>query len=315
MCEKSRHGKNISAGIILTAAFFLSALCGPGALASQFFFSKAGPYSLSAGDEFQLDVSINSRGASLNALQGKIIFPPDLLELENINTEKSIINLWVEQPAVKNSSAGTLIFSGITPGGFQAADANVFSLFFKARQAGQGEIILQDQQALINDGTGTDSLPSAAALTVNVGNANPGAGAITISEPPDNLPPEDFTPQIVNDPNLFSGQNVLIFNAQDKETGINHYEVKEQKTFSFLGITFNTGDWQMAVSPYLLKDQKLESDIYAKAVDNAGNEKIETIVAVRPVRWYENFIIWSIIILAALIAAAWIAGKKYARKK
>jgi len=303
------------AGIFIIAVFFLSAFIGSSARASVFSFSRSGVQNSYAGDEFKIDAQINCQGASLNALEGNIIFPADLLELENITTEKSIINLWVEQPKVENSANGTIFFSGITPGGFAETNANVFSIYFKTKKTGQGTISWQGQKALLNDGAGTDSKPTANNLAINIKDRLDNGNPAVVSAPADSEPPEDFTPEIVRDNNLFNNQNVLIFNTQDKETGINHYEVKEEKIISFLGLSFKTGSWKTAISPYLLKDQKLGSNIYVKAVDNTGNEQIETISALQPVRWYENFLIWCIIILAALFIAVWIVKKNYDRKK
>jgi len=39
-----------------------------------------------------------------------------------------------------------------------------------------------------------------------------------------------------------------------------------------------------------------------KAVDNAGNERVEIIAPQNPLRWYENYKNWIILIIGLLIA-------------
>jgi len=79
----------------------------------------------------------------------------------------------------------------------------------------------------------------------------------------DDIPPEPFEIKISQDPNIFGGKYFIVFSTTDKQTGIDHYEVKEGKI-----------DWKRAESPYLLEDQSLKSIIKVKAVDKAGNERI-----------------------------------------
>lgn len=65
----------------------------------------------------------------------------------------------------------------------------------------------------------------------------------------------------------FSKDTLEVTNiSNDKQTGIDYYEVKEGE-----------GNWVKTESPYLLKDQARQSVIQVKAVDKASNERIETI--------------------------------------
>ncbi|MCX6796840.1 MAG: hypothetical protein NTW06_05100, partial [Candidatus Falkowbacteria bacterium] len=59
--------------------------------------------------------------------------------------------------------------------------------------------------------------------------------------------------------------------------------------------------WQAAQSPYLLSDQKLRSYIYVKAIDKNNNERVAMLGPANPLLWYENFYIFSIIIIISLI--------------
>ncbi len=69
------------------------------------------------------------------------------------------------------------------------------------------------------------------------------------------------------------GKKYLVFNAEDKTSGVDYYEVAEVKENGLLKKTKKEFDWKNASSPYLLEDQELESIFKIKAIDKAGNKK------------------------------------------
>ncbi len=91
--------------------------------------------------------------------------------------------------------------------------------------------------------------------------------------------------ELLSDQRVFDGQYFIIFDAQDKQTGIDHYEVLESEPGAESAgesgrsdlirrfIKGKTPQWKVAQSPYLLEDQKLQSEVHVKAVDKAGNER------------------------------------------
>ena len=84
----------------------------------------------------------------------------------------------------------------------------------------------------------------------------------------DNEPPEIFQPQIVEDNLIYGGRPVLVFQTQDKGSGIDHYEVR-----------IGAGGFIRAESPYPLDKKAIGSVVYVRAIDRAGNERT---VNVRP---------------------------------
>jgi hypothetical protein len=69
----------------------------------------------------------------------------------------------------------------------------------------------------------------------------------------------------------------------------------------------------VAESPYLLKNQNLDRQIFVKAVDKSGNERTIILPPKNP-RWqYKNYLIWLIIIL--IMAAVCVVVKKFYGKK
>src|SRR5690606_16980494 len=96
----------------------------------------------------------------------------------------------------------------------------------------------------------------------------------------DTIPPEKFTIYLERTPNAFSNDYYIVFNTTDKQSGIDHYEVIEEPLEDQMLFTWGaaTAPWVKARSPYMLKDQSLNSTIRVRAIDKAGNEYIATLI-------------------------------------
>lgn len=245
------------------------------------------------GQEFFVPITLDTQGESVNAIEGNIAFPHSLLEMVDIESGNSIINFWIEKP--QRHGAENIIFSGITPGGFAGSNENIFTLVFRAKEPGLGNIHGSKFQVLRHDGLGT-RLPvgiNTAWVEVNISTSNNNLDHLLRE---DREVPENFVPYIIQDPNLFAGKYTLIFSTQDKGSGIDHYEVKEGKHDKYLVVE----------SPYMLKNQNVDTDIFIKAVDNFGNERVVVIEGENKISWYEN--IWkSGILLFAIVIIITIA--------
>lgn len=289
--------------------------------------------------QFKVDLFLNTEGENINALEGKILFPADFLELKEINDGGSIVSFWVEKPktlnntntlnnanenitrnnanmntTLKNTNDFThentlkekkeVVFAGIVPGGFSGEKGFIFSLVFKTKKEGQAFIEISDSKVLLNDGLGTETKLKTENLLINI---NPNISVPEYIAPSDKEPPEDFKPEIVSDPNIFEGKYSLIFETKDKGLGVDKYFIYENTRKR---TRIDTNEWVIAESPYLLKDQKLRSYIYVKAVDKAGNERIVYLNPKYPLKWYEKWDIWSIIILLIVIGYVVIRRKR-----
>lgn len=242
----------------------------------------------------QVDLSLDSPAESINALEGKIIFPQELLKLKELRDGNTIVNFWLEKP--KNDLTGEIIFSGITPGGFNGKNGLIFSAIFETIKSGVATLRISEARALLNDGQGTAASLSLSPINVEISQATSSKKPVVI-EVSDTLPPETFKPEIAQDQNVFNGKYFLAFATQDKGSGMARYEVREirQKPFSFFY------KWKEAASPYLLSDQSLKSYVYVKAVDLNGNGRIELISPQNPLLWYENYLVYVIIILSLIV--------------
>ena len=249
---------------------------------------------IEAGQQAQVDLFLNSEAESINAIEGKITFPAELLKLKEIRDGNTIVNFWLEKP--KNDSSGSIVFSGITPGGFKGENGLIFSAIFETIKSGVAALRISEVRALLNDGQGSAAALDISPLQIVISEATSSPKPVAI-EVSDTLPPESFKPEIAQDQTVFNGKYFLAFATQDKGSGIARYEVREsrQKIFSFLY------GWKEASIPYLLADQDLKSYIFVKAVDLAGNERMEVISPEYPLLWYENYSVYIIIILSIFV--------------
>ncbi|HOX29888.1 MAG TPA: hypothetical protein P5080_02875 [Candidatus Paceibacterota bacterium] len=259
---------------------------------------------------FEAEVFINTGEESLNAVEGKIFFPRDLIEIKKINEGNSIINFWIEKPI--DALQGPIAFSGIIPGGYNDSEGLILSMTFLAKKEGSGAIEVKDARALKNDGQGTEAPLKALNLPFSV-SKEVLAKQSPAAEVKDSDLPETFRPEIARDKSMYDNKWLLVFTTQDKASGIDHYEIKESRreNFNFHEL------WVTAESPYVLKDQELRSFIFIKAVDKAGNARTEKIAPQNPLHWHEKYenlvlIVLGLAIVLLIKKILWVKRKKTA---
>lgn len=257
---------------------------------------------LNSGASFEARVVIDTDKKSINAFEGVVTFPRELLTPLEVREGGSMVNFWVERPRVATN--GPLRFSGITPGGF-TGQGRLFSIVFRATKSGSALISVADAKALENNGTG-NSLPattSGARVTISPR----GASSKEIQPIDDTDPPEPFTPIIAHDPALFGDRYFLVFATQDKKSGIDHYEVCEG----------GVRQCHVAESPYLLHYQYLNRSIVVKAVDRVGNERTASLFAFMHLPWYQNLLLLAIlgIVASLLIVLCRFLWRNYTRSR
>lgn len=252
-------------------------------------FLGAKNQSFAPGEEFLVRVLLNTEGESINAIEGKIGFPADLLEVKEIRDGNSIINFWVERPSL---SKFYIPYSGIIPGGYMDKEGLIFSVVFRAKKEGIGAIQTEGLLVLLNDGKGTEAKMETPNLEFRILKSESQIPDFKFQIPPDTDMPESFEPKIASDPNVFDGKYFLVFATQDKISGIANYKIREGRW----------GWFSIAESPYLLKHQSLDKKIFVKAIDKSDNERIVVLPPQKLLPWYENYWIIGIIILSIIIA-------------
>lgn len=268
---------------ILITILFLSLFIPQLSLAAEIFVDTKDS-SLGSGEDFLVQVYLNTGDVSVNAVEGKVLFPKDYFTLKEIREGNSSINFWVEKP--ESLKDGEVSFSGITTGGFVGPKRLILGLVLRTKKSGDSQINLSNVVVLANDGQGTTIATKIKALSLSTTGEVKDANSVAIV---DNEQPEQFNISVGHEDEIFDGKNFLVFSTVDKASGVNHYEVRE----SYWGLG---GDYVKSNSPYLIQDQSLKSRLYVKAVDNSGNERIAKLGPQNKLVFLEQFIIIVIIL-------------------
>lgn len=271
----------------LIPAIFIGLL--PIVVGAQSLILKATKSTYSVGDSFQISLSIDTHGKTINTVSGKIVVPQDKLSMIDTRYGNSIITLWVNRPKISGSE---IIFTGGAPGGFGGSAGPILSFGVKAKSEGDALVTLVDVKVLLNDGLGTELAVTKEALNLNIKKA-----AVDIPKPPppsptttpagqepppqievyapapDTTPPEDFVPVVSNHPSVADNKYFVSFSAVDKDSGIGHYEITEKPFLISLVTSKFDAVAANAESPYVLKRQMWPTKIFVKAYDQAGNFK------------------------------------------
>jgi hypothetical protein len=210
----------------------------------------------------EVEIFLNTGDSeNINALEINVEYPSEFLKLKDWSNGNSIINLWIKEPENNNE---TFSFQGIIPGGYSEKGGLLMTLYFEGIKEGLAEIkIKNNSQILLNDGLGTPTENSFLPAIINI--------KFSEKEPPkleftEKTPPEPFTPIISHSDEIYDGNYFLVFSTQDKNSGIDYYEISEGEE-----------PFIIAQSPYLLRNQRLDEDIKIRAVDKAGNIRMEII--------------------------------------
>jgi len=283
------------------------------------------------GDTAILSLRLDTdEGECINTVDAVIRYDSSI-RIVDVSRGDSILNIWVENPII-NETERTITFAGGIPGGYcgripgdPRLTNTLLSLIVRSPGFNIGgssnptaRIWLDDStQVLLHDGFGSNAEVRLQDATITLlttpGNAQNDTWRTVVLN--DTEPPSDFNITLVRDESAFSGKYFIVFNAVDKQSGIHHYQVMEEpfrefEAFKWGGV--NT-PWTIAESPYVLKDQTLNSTIRVKAIDKAGNERIATLVpdtALRSLSRDTQIVLgigggFSVIVVALVVYALW----------
>lgn len=141
--------RNISA--IAALAYFSLSL----AYASDLALSPASG-TFEAGDTFTVSISVTNNSQPINAISGALTFPTNLLSVESLSKDESIIKLWAEEPSFSNTN-GAIKFEGVVLNpGFSGSKGKVLTIVFKAKASGDASVLFSTGSILANDGEATN---------------------------------------------------------------------------------------------------------------------------------------------------------------
>jgi len=124
--------------------------------ASLLLSPSTGSYDVSKS--FNVRVVVNSGGGlGINAADGLIKFDPSFLTVTKVSDVGSIFKLWTTDPTYSNS-AGTVSFSGGSPGAYKGSAGTVFTISFSSKKIGDTKVSFSSGNVLAADGKGTNIL-------------------------------------------------------------------------------------------------------------------------------------------------------------
>ncbi len=255
------------------------------------------------GDTITMSLRIDTdEGECINTVDAVISYEPGIRAVD-VSRGSSILNIWVEDPKIDETNRTITFAGGITGGycGRAAGDPSltnvIADIVFQSPgfAIGGGETsrspavtIMDTSSVLMNDGFGTEAVlrTQNGVVTLEDTPANERTDAWRDRVLEDIDPPSDFVITLSKEDTAFSGQYFITWNTQDKQSGIDHYEVMEEPLEDLYAFRWGRADapWVTAESPYVLKDQTLNSTLRVKAIDKAGNETIAVLVPDKAVR-------------------------------
>lgn len=272
-----------------------------------------------------------------------VINYPSNLEVVDVVVADSIFNLWVEKPII-NKDDRIISFAGGTPNGYCGrveGDPKLSNVLAKIILRSPGftigtgsaddksvDVKFSDLSTVyLNDGFGTQVQPDFYGLRIDLDDKassklkNDWQQEILA----DNIPPEKFSAELIKGDGAYSDKYYIIFSTTDKQTGLSHYEVMEEPSSQLGAFQWGRADapWVETASPYVLKDQTLNSTIRVKAVDKAGNERFATpLIPDESLRTVSNegllvieIAVASLIVLLIVIFITWRQWRKMRIKK
>lgn len=117
-----------------------------------------GKDTVAVGDIFFADAMVTT-DTPINAIEAAISFPPDLLEVEDVSLDGSILDLWPKEPSYSNT-LGTILWSGgtVQAGGF-VQTGKILNIAFVAKKPGVADVKFNKALFAAYDGKGTILFP------------------------------------------------------------------------------------------------------------------------------------------------------------
>lgn len=294
---------------------------------------------LHRGDSVTMAVRLDvdeTAGECINAIDGVIHYSTNI-EPVDVSIGDSILRVWVEEPKIDKANR-TITFAGGIPNGYCGRVAgdprltNVLTeIVFQSpgfTVGGSGEPVAvidfsDESTAYLNDGLGTKAALATYPTKIDL-DPKPGTEIVNPWQDrvrADNIPPEEFSVSLEKDDHAFSQKYYIVFSTTDKQTGIDHYEVMEEPLAQFGSFQWGRADapWITERSPYVLKNQSLNSIIRVKAIDKAGNERIANLIPDETMRTLSHtqvlmivggFAVAVLLIVIVVVMALWFRKRR-----
>lgn len=251
-----------------------------------------------AGDTVLVKMRVNTEGQEINAIEGSLTLNGPV-KINSVSTGGSIFTFWPVRPSI---SKNTITFAGGSPSSMYGKDLNLFTLNLTLTAPGKVGLEPKDIVAYLGDGKGTALSGKKTSYVVNVGAQDPKnkteRNDLALMILTDKTPPMPFDIAIGQDPSLYEGKHFLTFFTEDAESGIDRYEVREGRLPAV-----------RSGNTYVLQDQSMTHKVEVRAIDLAGNARVQ-VINLRPVA--SPFTRAIVLLIVAAMTAAFL---KFYKKK
>lgn len=273
------------------------------------------------GVTFGVDIRLDNQNQCINAAEVDLSYPKGQLQAVEASDGNSIFSLWVKSPTIYGDY-GLISMQGGLPGGYcgrvpgdPTLSNKIATVYFRfptstvpgSSTLAQSAVLsfLSGTSAFLNDGQGTIASMTLSGATYTALLKGKYAPIDTWQQAitNDTTPPEPFVVSAYRDPSLFNNQWFAVFSTVDNQTGIDHYEVAEVPQAN-ANTPENQLNWVRAVSPYQIKDQAMQNIIEVRAIDAAGNERLERYVPPQTVPSQSPIAMWPYLAIIGLVGVA-----------
>ncbi|MEK7133713.1 MAG: hypothetical protein AAB804_01420 [Patescibacteria group bacterium] len=245
----------------------------PFAVGAATFVSEPLSDQVGVGQLAAFTLFLDTQGKAINALDGAVLYDEKKFEFKGVVDGGSIISAWLRK--LGTEGPGQLLFSGIIPDGYEGGRGKLFTLYFIARDVGDGAIVMRSD-AYLNDGDGTrivtDSLSSS--VTIVQGRV---AGALSEVPTADIEAPHSIKAVVAQNKAMFGGRPFIILDAKDSQSGILRYELLQSETeLSFEALETRSFAWRTISNPEALSSP-IGKYLYVRAIDKVGNATVAVV--------------------------------------
>ncbi|MCK5022010.1 MAG: hypothetical protein KAR54_02065 [Candidatus Pacebacteria bacterium] len=171
------------------------------------------------GQEFFVDVKVDTNEDFINAVQSTIDFPNNI-EIIGSDKQNSVFNFWIEDPEISESK-DQIIFIGGTAKGVSGESIQILRIKCKSIGTGTGTIEMTESVVTANDGKGTNILSDIKNTSINVGTNIQVSEDISIAEAP-RIIPQIIERKAVIAKDLPAKPELKVSLYPDQETWYNH---------------------------------------------------------------------------------------------
>lgn len=107
------------------------------------------------GETFVIQVVVTA-SVPVNVFKGLLVFDTERLEVDSIDYNTSIADLWAEEPWYSNGEGTINFIGGTTKSGGFIGEGTLITITFRTKQNGEAHVAMEEMRILQHDGLGTE---------------------------------------------------------------------------------------------------------------------------------------------------------------